>query len=86
MMNFVLVIATLALLVLLFLIFRAVVLWYFRIDHVIDRLDSILTELKGRSRSPGEVTSVKIPVCESCGTVLRTGEYTCQKCGQAVMA
>lgn len=52
MMNFVLVIATLALIVLLFLIFRAVVLWYFRIDHVIDRLDAILDELKGNR--PGQ--------------------------------
>lgn len=85
-MNFVLVIATLALLVVLFLIFRAVVLWYFRIDHVIDRLDSILAELRGQSRSPREVSTGKIPVCESCGTVLRTGEYTCQKCGQAQRA
>ena len=38
--------AVLAILAALFLIFRKIVLWYFRINEVVDRLDNMVGELK----------------------------------------
>ena len=39
-----------------FLIFRAIVLWYWRISEIADTLDAILTELKKISGNTGQLT------------------------------
>lgn len=44
--NFGLSIGVLIVLIALFFILREVVLWYWRVNHIVERLDSIVAELK----------------------------------------
>ncbi len=37
----------LAIIVLIFLALRALMLWYWKINHIVERLDQIIMELKG---------------------------------------
>lgn len=47
--NLLTVIGYFIVIVALFLIFREVMLWYWRINHIVDRLDRILTTLDKKS-------------------------------------
>ena len=57
MRDFATLIAVIVVIVAAFLLFREIILWYWRVNHIVERLDQILSELKrisGSSSSPKE--------------------------------
>jgi hypothetical protein len=63
----------------LFLLFRAIVLWYWRIDRIIELLEQIAQGTRG-SLPTKQDRSVGQSKCPRCGAPLDPGVKFCPKC------
>ena len=61
----------------LFLLFRQVVLWYFRVNQIVELLTDIRNSLK---RTEGDVTWA----CPKCGSKNSNDSYNCAECGYSL--
>jgi len=79
-------VVALAVTALLFYIFRAVVLWYWKVDEVVDILSQIVNLLKGiedQLSSDKTKENIAEKKCHYCHKIIKSVDIACRYCGRA---